>query len=48
MNKEILKILKDDNKINKDAIEILKKQVLKCRELCLSIKERKRSSKIRR
>jgi hypothetical protein len=48
MIKEILKILKDDNKINKDAIEILKKQVLKCRELCLSIKERKRSSKIRR
>ena len=45
MCKEILKILKDENKITKNAIELIKTQVSKCKEMCLSLKERKSSKK---
>jgi hypothetical protein len=45
MCKEILRILKDDNKITKQAIELIKNQVSKCKEMCLSLKERKSSKK---
>jgi hypothetical protein len=45
MCKEILKILKDENKISKGAIELLKTQVYKCKEICLSLKDRKSSKK---
>ena len=43
MFKEILKILKDENKITKNALDILKNQVSKCKELCISLKDRKLS-----
>jgi hypothetical protein len=45
MCKEILKILKDENKITKNAIELIKTQVSKCKEMCLSLKERKTSKR---
>jgi hypothetical protein len=37
--------IQDDNKITKQAIELLKNQVSKCKEMCLSLKERKSSKK---
>jgi len=47
MFKEILKILKDENKITKENIDFLKKQVQRCKELCVSLKEKRKSSKRR-
>jgi hypothetical protein len=45
MCKEILRILKDENKISKNAVELLKNQVSKCKEICMTLKERKSSKK---